>query len=198
MNNRINWFGITGAVLIFTLVAVSLFVPWWQVSVGSVEKPFTEFGFSPMDFNFTFLGQSFTFPLVIAINMSVAISLLAGGVAILIYAMNPTKPYAAKLLGFSYRKPLYALLVFLIGLILMLLLTKMVTGLDVPLIGAVDSQTGDSMIQSLLGGVTITRVLLTAGFQWPFILAVASVTLCIGARLYDKRVSRFPDQPPVQ
>ena len=84
MQRKMNWFGIAGGSSIFLLIAASLFVPWWQVTVGSVGKPFVDFGASPLNMNVSFLGQTFTFPLIMAINISVIISLLAGGITILI------------------------------------------------------------------------------------------------------------------
>ncbi|MGF3522746.1 MAG: hypothetical protein ACQXXJ_06585, partial [Candidatus Bathyarchaeia archaeon] len=165
----------------------------WQVIVGSPNKPFATFEVSPLNVNVSFLGQAFTVPLMVAINIAVSLSLLAGGIIMLIYSINPTKPYAKKLLGFAYRKPLYALLIFVIGLISTLLLTKVVTGLDVPLVGSANAKANDSMIQSLLGGVSITNVLFTATLQWPFYLAILSAALCITARIYDKKL-----RPPQQ
>lgn len=188
MQNKMNWFGITGSISIFTLIIVSIFVPWWQVSVGSVDSPLANFQVSPMSNNFSFLGQTFTFPLIMAINISVIFSLLAGGIAILVYSINPKKSYANKLLTFSYRKPLYALLIFVIGLFITIVLTKFVTGLDVPMIGSANSAVDGSIIQSLLGDISISNVLFTAGFQWPFYLVIVSAILCITARYYDKRI----------
>jgi len=198
MQNKLNWFGVAGSISIFLVIAASVFVPWWQVAVGSVDKPFAYFGTSPLNMNISFLGQTFTFPLILAINISVILSLLAGGIAILIYSVNPAKPYAKRLLDFSYRKPLYALLIFVIGMIATLVLIKSVVGLDVPLIGSVNSKATGSMIQSLLGGVSITNVVFTAGFQWPFYLAVVSVGFCIAARLYNKKIvpTVEPAEPP--
>ena len=188
MQNKMNWFGITGSISIFTVIVVSIFVPWWQVSVGSVDSPLANFQVSPMSNNFSFLGQTFTFPLIMAINISVIISLLAGGIAILVSSINPKKSYANKLLTFSYRKPLYALLIFVIGLFITIVLTKSVTGLDVPMIGSTNSAVDGSIIQSLLGDISISNVLFTAGFQWPFYLVIVSAILCITARYYDKRI----------
>ena len=188
MQKKVNWFGLAGSISIFLLIVVSLFVPWWQVTVGSVDNPFARFDVSPLSNNYNFLGQQFTSPLIIAMNISVIISLFAGAITMLIYSINPAKPYAKRLLSFSYRKPLYALLFFVVGLIIVTVITKFVTGLDVPLIGSLNSQADGSIIQSLLGGVSITNVLFTAGFQWPFYLAVVSVGLCLSARFYDKKV----------
>jgi hypothetical protein len=205
MHNEMNWFGVAGAISIFLLIAVSVFVPWWRITVGSVNAPLADFGSSPMNMNVNFLGQAFTFPLVIAINLSVVLSLVAGAITILIYSINPTKPYAKRLLSFSYKKPLYAVIIFVIGLIAVVLLTKFAAGLDVPIIGAVNAQTNGAVFQSLLGGLSIKNVLLTAGFQWPFYLAIASAVLCVAARLYNKRLvssavtgTPIPMPPPPQ
>jgi hypothetical protein len=42
-----------------------------------------------------------------------------------------------------------------------------------------------------VSGVNIT-VLLTAGFQWSFVVAVVGAALCIAARLYHKKVAAVP------
>jgi hypothetical protein len=192
MSAKMNWFGIAGGISIFLLIAVSIFVPWWQVTVGNVDQPFANFAVSPLNFNVDFLGQAFTFPLILAINISVVLSLLAGAIAILIYSINPAKPYAQKLLSFSYRKPLYALLIFVVGLAVSILLVKFVAGLDVPLVGALNSKASGSVFQSFLGGISITNVLFTANFQWPFYLAIVSVSLCIVARFYHRKINQLP------
>jgi hypothetical protein len=188
MQRIVNWLGVAGSISIFLLIAVSLFVPWWQVTVGSPNTAFGKFSVSPLNMNVNFMGQSFTVPLMIVINVSVILALLAASIAMLIYAVNPTKAYAKRLLGFSYRKPLYALIIFIVGLVATILLVKSVVGLDVPFVGSFNVDTSGSFFQSILGGISITNMWLTASFQWPFYLAIVAVALCIAARLYNKKV----------
>jgi hypothetical protein len=177
-----NWFGLSGGITIIFLIAVSLFVPWWQLTAGdNIVKANT----SPINTNFDFLGNSFTIPLIWAFNISSIILLVAGGIAILIYSINPTKPYAKQLLGFAYRKPLYALVFFVVGLIAVILVMKLVSGLDIPLTGSTVSTLSGGLTEGATQGVTIS-VLLKGEFVWPFGLAIASAVLCIAARLYHK------------
>jgi hypothetical protein len=188
MQRAVNWLGVAGSISVFLLIAVSFFVPWWQVTVGSPNTSFSQFSVSPLNMNVNFMGQAFTVPLMIVINISVILALLTSAIAMLIYAVNPTKSYAKRLLGFSYRKPLYVLIIFIVGLVASILLIKSVVGLDVPFVGSLNVDTSGSFFQSVLGGITITNVWLTASFQYPFYLAIVAVALCIAARLYNKKV----------
>jgi hypothetical protein len=188
MQRLVNWLGVAGSISIFLLIAVSMFVPWWQVTVGSSNTAFGKFSVSPLNMNVNFMGQAFTVPLMIVINVSVILALLASAIAMFVYAVNPTKSYAKRLLGFSYRKPLYALIIFIVGLVASILLIKNVVGLDIPFFGSLNVDTSGSFFQSMLGGIKIANLWLTASFQWPFYLAIVAVALCIAARLYNKKV----------
>lgn len=175
-----NWFGLAGGITTLIVIAVSLFVPWWQLTVGdSVIAA----NVSPIYTNFDFVGNSFSVPLVWAINLSCILYLVAGGVAMLIYSIVPTKSYAKRLLGFSYRTPLVFIILFIIGLIALTLIIQGMFSLSVPLFGSTEASLPSSATQ----GANVS-VLLSAGFLWPFYLAIASAAFCIGARLYHKRV----------
>jgi hypothetical protein len=62
-----------------------------------------------------------------------------------------------------------------------------VLSLSVPLMGSTTS----TLSIPFVSGVNIT-VLLTAGFQWSFVVAVVGAALCIAARLYHKKVAAVP------
>jgi hypothetical protein len=180
LQSKINWFGLAGGITTILLIAVSVFVPWWQLRVGdSVIAA----NVSPIYTNFDMLGNSFTVPLLFAINLSCILLSLAGGVVMLLYSVKPTKPYAKRLLGFSYRTPLLFIFVFVIGLLALTFLIQALFSLSVPLIGSAEVQLPSNAAE----GMNVS-VLLSAGFLWPFYLAVASAVLCIGARLYHKRI----------
>lgn len=180
MRAKINWFGLAGGIATILLIAVSVFVPWWQLRVGdSVIAA----NVSPIYTNFDFVGNSFTVPLVFAINLSCILLSLAGGVVMLLYSVMPTKPYAKRLLGFSYRTPLFFLVVFVVGLLALTLIIQGMFSISVPLVGS----TQVSLPSGAAEGVNVS-VLLSAGFLWPFYLAVASAVLCVGARVYHKRI----------
>jgi hypothetical protein len=115
------------------------------------------------------------------------LSLLASGVAMLIYSVVPRKSYSMHLLGFGYKKPLYIVLFFVIGLLVTTVICQTVLSLKIPLMGSATS----TLPIPLVSGVTLT-VLLSAGFQWSFWLAIVAAGLCIAARLCHGRVVSVP------
>jgi len=127
---KINWFGLVGGIAVLLLIGVSVFVPWWQLLVGD---NLVKANVSPVYTNFDFIGSSFTIPLLLAFNISSIILMSAGGVATLVYSVKPAAVYSRRLLGFGYRKPLYALILFIVGLVATTLVVKSVWGIDIPL-----------------------------------------------------------------
>jgi len=180
LRTRINWFGLAGSVCTLTLIAASVFVPWWQLTVG---EDLIQANWSPLNTNLNFAGDTFTVPLVWALNIASIILLLAGGIALLIYSLYPKKPYSKKLLGFGYRKPLYSLILFLFGLVFIIMIPKMAFGIDIPLIGSIRADVPQTFTQEIS-----VSVLINASFQWTFVLAIAAVALCLAARLYHNKV----------
>jgi hypothetical protein len=189
LQSKINWFGLAGSVAIIVLIIISLFVPWWQLTVGD---DLVKANASPVNTNFNFAGDSFTIPLMWALNIGSIISLTAGGIAVLIYSVKPAESYSKRLLNFGYRKPLYSLLFFVIGLLAITMLIKSIFSLDVPLIGSVRTTLPQSMTQ----GTTVS-VLMSAAFIWPFWLAAVAAGLCITARFYHKKIT-IAEQPTKQ
>ncbi|MGB9842190.1 MAG: hypothetical protein ACPLKZ_05635 [Candidatus Bathyarchaeales archaeon] len=194
MQGEINWFGLAGSITIFLLIIISLFVPWWQLTVGD---DLVRANASPLNTNFNFAGDAFTIPIILALNIGSIISLAAGGIAIMIYSIKPTKSYSKRLLGFGYRKPLYSLLFFVVGLIVITMLAKSMFSLDVPLIGSSETTLPQNMTQ----GTTVT-ILMSAAFIWPFWLATVAAGLCIAARIYHNKIvsleqtAKQPSAPP--
>jgi hypothetical protein len=189
MQAKFNWFGLAGSIAIIVLIIISLFVPWWQLTVGD---DLVKANASPVNTNFNFAGDSFTIPLIWALNIGSIISLAAGGIAILIYSVKPAESYSKRLLNFGYRKPLYSLLFFVIGLFAITLVIKSMFSLEVPLIGSAETTLPQSMTQ----GTTVS-VLMSAAFIWPFWLAAVASGLCIAARVYHKKIT-IAEQPTQQ
>jgi hypothetical protein len=183
---KTNWFGIAGSITIILLIIVSLFVPWWRLTVG--EDLITA-NASPIYTSFNFVGDPFIIPLILALNIGSIILLSAGGAALIIYSVKPTMSHAKRLLGFGYRKPLYSLLFFVIGLYIVTILVKSIFGLEVPLIGSAETTLPQSMTQG-----TNVSVPMSAVFLWPFWLAIVAAGLCIAARFYHKKIV-VPDPP---
>lgn len=180
MELKINWFGLVGGISIIALIIASLFVPWWQLVIG--DNLITT-NVSPLNTNFTLIGNSLTIPLIVALNIASLISLSAGGIVMLIYSIKPLKPYSQKLLGFSYRKPLYSVILFIVGLVLTTIIVDSLFNFEVPLMGSQTSTLPSEITQ----GVSLS-VVMNAGFQWPFLLAITASSFCIAARLYHKKI----------
>ena len=180
---RINWLGLAGGAATVALIAVSLFVPWWQFKLGDPDQAIAEANVSPLNTNFQGLGSSFTVPLLLALNVASVLSLAAGGIAMLIYSLLPAKSYSKRLLRFGYMKPLYSVAFFAISLVALTLLVKGLLGFGIPVVGSSTLQLTGSMTQ----GASVS-VLVSAGFHWPFYLAVVAAGLCVAARFYHKKV----------
>ncbi len=178
MNRVINWFGVAAGVTTLVLVAVSLFVPWWQLTVG---ENLIQVNASPINTSFGLFGTPFTVPLIWALNLICILTFVASGAIMLLYSIMPTKPYAKELLGFSYKKPLYILLFFFFGLIAITIGGAF--GLNLPILGTANV----SLPTSLTMGASISASVL-ASFLLPFWLAIAAVVLCAAARLFHGRV----------
>jgi hypothetical protein len=181
---KFNWYALAGGVTTILVIAVSLVYPWWQLTVGDDLMTVKA---SPVNMNLGFLDTSFTIPFIWALNMVSILSLLASGIAMLIYSIIPRKSYSKHLLGFGYKKPLYTVLFFVIGLVATTVICQAVLSLNIPLMGSTTS----TLPIPFVSGITLT-VLLSAGFQWSFWLAIVAAALCIAARLYHGKVAAVP------
>jgi hypothetical protein len=186
--SKINWFGFVGGALTILMIVVSMFYPWWQLTVGD---DLIKINASPVNTNFGFLDASFTIPFIWALNVIGLLMLLLSGVAMLIYSVMPTKSFAKPLLDFGYKKPLFTFLFFVIGLVAVTMILQAVLDFNLPLMGSATN----TLPIPFASGVTIS-VFLSAGFQWSFWLAVVAAALCIAARLYHKKVATT-QQPAV-
>ena len=117
MERRINWFGLAAGIITLIVLVVSLFVPWWQLTIGD---KLLQVNASPLNTNFGLLDLHFTVPLLWAWNLVSVLIFAAAGVVMLVYSIFPTRSYSKELLGFSYKKPLYILISFFIGLLIMI------------------------------------------------------------------------------
>ena len=139
---------------------------------------------SPIYTNFDFMGLTFTIPLLLALNISTVILMIAGGTAVLIYSVRPSASYSERLLSFGYKKPLYSLILFTISLFVITLIAGSVLGFSIPLIGSRTVMLPAEFTQ----GATVS-VPLATGFGLPYLLTIAAATLCIAARLFHKKIA---------
>ena len=184
MRKNINTIGLVAAITIFVLIIVSYFAPWWQLIVGN--PTLAAINISPLNLYLSIFDKILTIPLIWAINISCLLMLLAGGIIMTVYSLAPTKTYAPKLLGYGYKQPLIAVILFVLEVFGLVFSVRAFTGLEIPLMGP-----GLIALPSELapGGVSVS-VNVEASFGWPFFLAIAVVVLCITARLYHKKIAK--------
>ena len=183
---QINWFALVGGILILVLFSVSFYFPWWQLIIGD---NLLKVNVSPVNTNFGLLGTQFSMPLIWALNFVSILTFLTSGIIMLIYAVIPTRSYSKDLLSFAYRKPLYAVILIVAGLLVITFALRAAFGISVPLTG-----TGSVVLpSSLTMGINVGMVTLAA-FQWPFWLAIVAAGLCIAARIYHTKLSPTPKQ----
>ena len=183
MERTMNWVGIAGGVSTLILITISMFVPWWFFSVGN--PAFAEAKFSPVNLAFSILGSPLTIPLIWALNIATLLSLAAGGIIMLIYSVWPTKSYSKRLLGFSYNKPLVAVVLFAVELFALSIMANAAVGINVPIVGSAVVQIPESLTQGM--GVS---VLVSANLVWPFYFAIVVAALCIAARIYHRKIEK--------
>lgn len=195
MQNKINIIALVAGISTLLLIAISIFVPWWQFTMGS--PAIASVNVSPVNLNLALLGNSITIPLIYALNIASALSLASGGVIMLIYSLRPDKSYSKKLLGFGYKKPLYAVILFVVAMFAVNFLVQRFSGFAFPLTG--------SGIMVLPHGMapdgTNISVAFSAGFVWPFYFAIVVAGLCVAARFYHQKIvvdTALPLPPPPQ
>jgi len=188
MERRINWFGLAAGIITLVVVVVSLFLPWWQLTIGD---KLIQVNASPMNTNFGLLSLQFTIPLIWAWNLASILTFVAAGLVMLLYSVIPTKSYSKELLGFSYKKPIYALISFVAGLLVLVAIASFL-GVSIPVMGTSNVALPTQFMPM---GASIS-VLVSGSFQLPFWLAIVAAALCIAARLYHRRVAKVPKTGP--
>jgi hypothetical protein len=140
------------------------------------------------------MGYNVALPIIVTISWIFMVMLVSAGIVLVVYSIVPTKPYSKRLLGFAYKKPLGTLIAFVVLMLLMTnagTISETVLGssrlsgadLNIPWAGAKTLQLPSSMSQGMLGGIAIS-----AEIEWTFWLAFTVAVLCVGARLYHKKL----------
>ena len=178
MMQKINFIALAAGISSLLLIAISVFVPWWQFKAGSPAN--FQVNFSPVNVGLSHSGASVVVPLILALNVACLLTLLAGGIVLTIYALKPTKPYSKQLLGFGYTKPIFTLVAFIAILIAVPIIIQSFTGASVPINGSgIISPNGSSQSAS------VTTVL-----NWPFYFAIVVTGLCVAARFYHRILNK--------
>jgi hypothetical protein len=179
LNRNVNWFGFAAGIVTLIVLVISLFIPWWQLTVGD---NLMKVNASPVNTNFGLFGAQFTLPLIFALNLVSVLTFTASGIIMLFYSIMPTKPYSKQLLGFSYKKPLFSLITFVSGLLIITSIAGLLD-INVPIIGS----TTLNLPSNLTMGANINASV-SGSFQLPFWLAMMAAALSIAARLYHGHV----------
>ena len=191
---KVNIIALVAGISTLLLIVISLFVPWWQFTVGN--PAIASVDVSPVNWNLALLGNSITVPLIFALNLASALSLASGGIIMLIYSVRPNKPYSKKLLGFGYKKPLYAVVLFVVALFSISFIVQRFSGFAFPLTGS----GALSLPQGIIPDGTNISVNVSAAFVWPFYFAIVVAGLCVAARVYHRKVvavdTALPPPPP--
>jgi hypothetical protein len=188
---KISIIGLVASVLTLVLIAVSIYVPWWQISLGT----FAQVNFSPVNFNLSVFSNPISMPIVWAMNIASLLTLLSGGLILMIYSVKPDKSYSKKLLGFGYSKPLYAVIFFIVELVVVYFSVQAFAGFTFPMMGSGTLQIPQSITDQMTGGQATISMNYTAGFLWPFYMAIVAATLCVATRLYHKKLVTPPIAP---
>jgi hypothetical protein len=189
----VNWFALVGGALTLILTVASMFVPWWQVTVG---QTLATVGISPVNLSTNIMGYNVAIPIIMTISWIFIVLFISAGIILIVYSVIPTKPYSKRLLNFAYKKPLGTLISFVV---LMLLITNAGTiigmmlasyglsgaNLNVPWVGTKTLQLPSSIAQGSIRGIAIS-----AQLEWTFWLAVTVAALCVAARLYHRKLER--------
>lgn len=186
MAGKINYIALAAGILTLVLIAVSIFVPWWQFTVG--DPAIAQVGLSPVTYNVALFGSILTMPLIYALTLGSMLTLVAGGIIMLIYSVYPNKSYSKQLLGFGYKKPLYAVILFAVALLGLYFSATYLGGMNVPISGS-----GTMGLPQAIGDVGVgVSVKVNSSLNWPFYLAIVVAALCIAARLYHRKVEEKP------
>jgi len=171
--------------IVLVIISLMFASPWWQLTVG---QGFLQANASPLNTNLSFLGVQITIPIIWVLNLTCLLSLIAGGIVMLVYSLIPTRNYSKHLLGFAYKKLLFTLLAFVISLFVVTLAANALLQFNIPLQGS----TTTTLPKSLTRGSSV-NVPIVARFTWVFWLATTSTILCIAARIYHRRITSTSD-----
>ncbi len=192
----VNWFGLSGGVLMLVVVCLSVFTPWWQLRIGS---NLVTINANPFYTNFGILGLNFVIPILFALNIGAMVLFTIGGVLLVLYSVKPKKNYAKDFLCYGYKRPIYTVVGFVVGLVILAYLIPGIAGavsrgqLNIatpafPLIGSSTMQLPTSMFSGSSSASIQIGVTLTAAFQYTFYLAVVAAGLAIVARFFHRRI----------
>ena len=195
MQRKINLIALVAGISTLLLIAVSVFVPWWQFTVG--KPAFAQVNFSPVNLNFSILGNPLTVPLIWAMNLACILNFgfRRHHHANLFNDANQTLRKASARIRMEKtiirRYPLCHRINCFIDP------GENLFRIRFPLMGSA-ILTLPSTLTS--GSVNISFSVL-GEFGWPFYFAFVVAGLCVAARLYHRKIplplQPAPPSPPI-
>lgn len=183
MKRIINWFALTASITTFVLLILSAYIPWWKLTVGT---DFLTIYASPIVTNFGLYGSQFNIPLIWAWNLANILLFTAGGIVMLAYSFFPTKPWSVDLIGFAWRKPIWAFASFTIGLVVLVFVAGFFD-INFPLMG---SQYVTFAFPDFIPISASISSQVEATFMLPFWFAIVTVVMCAAARIQHERIEK--------
>jgi len=177
------------------VVALSIFVPWWKLQIGS-GTGFVTINASPFYTNFGVLHLNFVIPILFAINIATMALFTASGIIFIIYSVKPAKSYSKHLLSYGWKRPIYTLVGFIVVIMLIIYVAPDIVNtmghtstVNVPIVPLM----GSSVIQlpsNIFGNSNSVQIGITVitTFEYTFYLAVVATALGIAARIYHRRI----------
>lgn len=187
----INWVGLAAGCLMLILPFLGA---WWRFIVGTGVL---EFSLSPFYYSFTVLGESISSQLIDYVILAAKLTAIIGGIFMITGSLTSSRWWGRKLLKWGSLKILWMLVsliaVILIGTILMNeflpSLLSQTGGGEVPLELNLPYLLGRGQAEvQLREGINMIAPI-TMGFTSSFWLAIVTVGLGIGARVYDGKIS---------
>ncbi|MBS3815685.1 MAG: hypothetical protein KGY45_03885 [Hadesarchaea archaeon] len=195
-----NWFGIIAGVLMLILPFLG---PWWRASVGTKAL---EIGISPFYYHVSILGQELSSTLVSYFILAAQLTLIIGGVLMILGSLAPEKWWSKKIVRFGAMK-IFWFLIILLALLLVgaYAMNNFLPGLAMNATGTegvtLDLQALDIQVPYITGtttstlqasGITIAAPI-HADLTPMFWLAVITAGLGIIIRIYHGRLTEEPE-----
>lgn len=186
----VNWVGVVAGVL---MLLIPFMGAWWKVVVGSGAM---KIAISPFHYDIVLAGQSLSSSLVSYFILAAKLSVLIGGVFMIVGSFTPTKWWGRKLVDWGSKKVLW-MLVLLIAFVLLgtiftnkflsSLLSNIIEG-DVALTFSLPYLIGSGSATISAQETVKVNAPVTMEFTSSFWLAVATAVTGYGAKIYHGKL----------
>ncbi|KXB07670.1 hypothetical protein AKJ51_00560 [candidate division MSBL1 archaeon SCGC-AAA382A20] len=193
----VNWFGIAGGVL---MLALPFLGAWWTAAAGDGVITVS---FSPFFYRFTVIGETLTSTLVNYMILAAKLTVLVGGVFLILGSVFSFKWWGRKLVRWGCLKVMWMAVLLVVSLFLgSLLFNRFLdsilanfTGGEVPLEFSLPYLIGKGQaIADVQQGITL-KAPIQMRFTPAFIIAILTAALGIGAKIYNSKVKSKARNP---